>query len=537
MTRTGDDYLASLRDGREIWIDGERVSDVTAHPAFRNTARTFASLFDMARDPRFRDVLTFRSPVTGDRVQRGYQIPRCYEDLVARRQAIKTWSEATFGFLGRAPDYKASAWAGFAAMPEFFAQAGRQYADNVARHYAYLRDNDVFSAHTIVNPQIDRLAAASEQEEPFLYVGAVRERDDGIVVRGAKMIGTGVAFSDELLVSSIQPFGPDDEAYALSFSIPVATRGLRCISRASYERRSTSVFDYPMASRLDENDALIVFDDVVVPWERVFIYRDIDLSFRQWWDTPSFTYMMAHGATRAWTKLEFLVGIALKIAKANQTYRLAPVRAVLGNMIAAVNVLRGLVIGAEANYERFPGADGVLTPNRAMTTSYLSLGPTLYAQLIADIKTLAGGGLIQLPSSYKDLVTPGVAGDVARYIRSPGVSATERVKLLKLAWDVVGSEFAGRHEQYERFYLGPPYAVQQEVLRTGNPGVCEALVDAALAGYSLEDAIAQADDPLPPVAMPQPNGAIRVGAVEGDGTVASARIDGAPIRRVNPFGR
>jgi 4-hydroxyphenylacetate 3-monooxygenase len=534
MTRTGSEYLESLRDGREVWIDGERVPDVTTHPAFRNTARTFAQLYDMTHDPRYAAVLTYPSPATGEPVQRGYQIPMSYEDLLARRKAIKIWSEATFGFVGRTPDYKASAWAGFAALPEFFAEAGQEYADNVVGHYAYMRDNDLFQGHTIVNPQIDRSRTASEQEEPFLYVGAVRERDDGIVVRGAKMIGTGVMFSDETMVSSIQPLGRNDEAYALSFSVPIGTPGVKCIARTSYERAATSVFDYPLSSRFDENDAIMVFDDVLVPWERLFIYRNVDLAFRQWWDTPSFVYMMSHGATRAWTKLEFLVGLALKIVKVNRTYKLPPVRAALGNMIAAVNVLKGLVIGAEANHERFPGAAGVVTPNRAMTSSYLALGPTLYAQVVADLKTLAGGGLIQLPSSYKDLLTPGVAESVTRYIRSPGTPAEQRVKLFKLAWDAVGSEFAGRHDQYERFYLGPPYAVQQEVLRAGNPDVCEALADAALASYSLDDVVAEADEPVQ-LATEGRNGVVRIGAAEGDGLVTRGQIDGQRIPRRNPL--
>jgi len=536
MTRTGAEYLASLRDGREVWIDGERVADVTTHPAFRNAARTFAGLYDMTHDPRYRDVLTYPSPATGEPVQRGYQIPTCHEDLVARRKAIKTWSEATFGFVGRTPDYKASAWAGFAALPAFFAEGGRQHADNVVRHYEYLRDNDLFQGHTIVNPQIDRNATASEQEEPFLYVGAVDERDDGIVVRGAKMIGTGVMFSDETMVSSIQPLGPNDEAYALSFSVPLSTPGVKCIARTSYERTAKSVFDYPLSSRFDENDAMMVFDDVFVPWERLFIHRNVDLAFRQWWDTPSFVYMMNHGVTRAWTKLEFLVGIALKIVKVNRCHNLPPVRAALGRMIAAVNVLKGLVIGAEANYERFPGAGDVVIPNRAMTSSYLSVGPALYEQTVAELKTLAGGGLIQLPSSYKDLLTAGVAESVTRYVRSPGTRAEKRVKLFKLAWDAVGSEFAGRHDQYERFYLGPPYAVQQEVLRAGNPEVCEALADAALASYSLEDAASRADGPVD-FHTPTWNGVVRTGAAEGDGTVASSRIDAQRIARTNPLTR
>jgi 4-hydroxyphenylacetate 3-monooxygenase len=402
------------------------------------------------------------------------------------------------------------------------------------RHYERLRDNDLFQGHTIVNPQVDRQAPPSRQTEDFLYVGVVDERDNGMVVRGAKMIGTGVVFCDETMVASIEPMGPDDAAYALSFSVPVCTPGVKCISRTSYERAATSVFDYPLSSRLDENDALIVFDDVFIPWERVFIYQDVDRSFRQWWETPSFTYMMNHGATRAWTKLEFLVGLGIKVTKANNTHRLAPVRAALGRMIAAVNVLKGLVMGAEANHERFPGAGDVVIPNRAMTSSYLAVGPTLYTQVLTELKTLAGGGLIQQPSSYKDFQASGVAKYVNRYLRSASAPAEERVKLFKLAWDAVGSEFGARHEQYERFYLGPPYAVEQEAFRAGNPSVCEALADAALSSYALADEFADDRERDARFDGGQPNGVVRIGAVEGEGMIASATIEGQSIPRVNP---
>jgi len=496
MTRTGDAYLASLRDGREVWIDGRRVDDVSGHPAFRNTAKTIAGLYDMTHDERWVDTLTYRSPITDERVSRGYQIPSDYGDLVARRSAIKLWAQASFGFMGRSPDYMASNWAGLAAVPSLFARGGSDRADALMRYYAYLRDNDLYQAHTFVNPQIDRTATAAQQEEPNLYVGVVAERDDGIVVRGAKMVGTAAVFGDELLVGTIERLGEGDEDYAISFSIPIASPGVRLISRASYEQAARSPWDNPFSSRFDENDSLIVYDDVFVPWERVFVYRDVELSYRQWWETPSFVQQIHHGATRLWTKLELLVGLALKLARANNTSAIPGVRMQLGKLLATVNVAKAIVMGMETSCEVVPGSDGSVMPNRAIAFAQRVWAPRAYADVLEEIRLLAGASLIQMPSSFRDLIDAEIGPTIRRYVRSPGHPAEARVKLHKLVWDVVGSEFASRHEQYERFYHGAPYAYLPAALSEGAPEICEAAADAALEGCSLDDAMQVLDDAL-----------------------------------------
>jgi 4-hydroxyphenylacetate 3-monooxygenase len=483
LTRTGAEYLESLRDGREVWYDGERVADVTAHPAFRGSARSIAHLYDMTHDECTRETLTHVSPETGTRVGRGYQIPLTQAELVDRRRAFKVWSEASFGFLGRSPDYMASAIAGMAAAPDAFTREARLRA-NVLAHHRRMSEGDLFQAHTVVNPQIDRTKGAAQQEEDDLYVRVVDERDGGIVVRGAKMIGTGAVFGDEIMVGTLEPMGPDDAAHAVSFSVPVATPGVRILSRTSYEARAVSVFDNPLASRFDENDSLIVYDNVLVPWERVFVYRDVKASYDQWWTTPAFINFVHHGATRFWTKLEFLAGLGILIAKANNVYGMPPVQAQIGRLLAWVNTAKAMVLAAEAACE--PVGEGVgVQPNRELSFAHRAVAPDLYPKVLAEVKLLAGGSLIQMPSSYRDLLQPELAAQLARYVRSPRHPMEQRVKLFKLAWDAVGSEFAGRHDHYERFYHGAPHAYLPAAVREGRPDVCEALAEAALAGYEL----------------------------------------------------
>ncbi|MFF8287696.1 4-hydroxyphenylacetate 3-hydroxylase family protein [Streptomyces sp. NPDC016309] len=479
MTRSGQEYLASLRDGREIWLDGERVEDVTSHPAFRNTATSIARLYDLAHDSEHTPVLTQGG------VHRAYAIPRSYQDLVARREAYKVWAEASFGFLGRTPDYMAGGAAGFAALPSLFATEAYDGSAAALAHHRRLAEGDLYPVFTITNPQIDRTRPASGQEEDDLVVRVVAEKDGGIVVRGAKMIGTATVFGNEVIVGTIEPLAPEDVAHAVCFSVPVDTPGLKFLSRTSYEARARSVFDNPLSSRFDENDALLVCDDVFVPWERVLTYRNVDVSFRMWWHTPAYLNLVHQAATRFWTKLEFLAGLAILIAKANNTYELPPVTQAVGRLLGRVAQAKAFVLAAEASYEEVDGGRGGVAPGKDISFAQRIMAGELYPQAVQEVKLLAGGGLIQLPASGEDLLHPELGPLLRRYVRSPGTPAEDRVKLLKLAWDALGSEFAGRHEQYERFYHGAPHVYLTQQAREGGAPGCEALARTCLDGYGL----------------------------------------------------
>src|SRR5262249_33635869 len=273
MVRTGREYIASLKDDRTVFLHGERVRDVTEHPALQGAVRSIARLYDLAADPANRAVMTCPSPATGDPVNVAFLIPRTREGLAARRRALRLWADAAFGLMGRSPDHVAGFMTGFAMCPDLFARDGARFGDHVVDFHAYLRDRDLYSAYVIIPPHIDRSKPAHQQEDPHLYGGGVEERGDGIVISGAQTLGTGAAISNEIFVSSIVPLGPGDESYALSLCVPTASPGLRMIVRRPYAETAPSVYDYPLSSRFDETDALVVFDRVFVPWERVFVYR------------------------------------------------------------------------------------------------------------------------------------------------------------------------------------------------------------------------------------------------------------------------
>jgi 4-hydroxyphenylacetate 3-monooxygenase len=482
--RTGKDYLSSLADGRTVFVNGEKVEDVTTHPAFEGVANSVAELFDVAADPA--SGMTYTAPETGNLANAAFMIPRTREDLARRRSAISTWAKVSRGFLGRSPDHVAGFYAGFASAPEVFDRGDRSFGDNVTRCYRRLLDESRYASYVIIPPQVDRSTTAAGWDGELIQVGVLDERDDGIVVRGSQMLGTGSAVSDEIFVSCIKPLGPDDERYALSFVVPTGTPGVRLYCRRPYALGQPSTFDYPLSTRFDESDALVVFDDVFVPWEDVFVYRDPAGLRDQFFATAAHVLGNTQAQIRLVEKLRFIIGIARKVAQVNQIDKLPPVQEKLGDLASIASIVEGMVLAAESAAS--PDANGVMRPNSRFLYAPMGLQAELYPRVIALVRELVGGGVIQLPSSFRELVADETRGDIERYIQSPGYPSEERVKLFKLAWDVVGSEFGGRHQQYEMFYAGAPFVAKGYAFR--NYGYDEAVagVDEFLAGYSLESA-------------------------------------------------
>jgi 4-hydroxyphenylacetate 3-monooxygenase len=476
--RTGSEYLRSLNDGRAVFVDGERVKDVTRHPAFREAARSIARLYDIAADPALRQRMTFASPKTGEPVLRAYQIPHSHADLAARRVFSETWAEATFGLMGRTPDHVAGFFCGYAATPGVFATAGKHFADNVVAFYEEMRDQHLYASYAIVPPQIDRSKPAHKQSDPTLYAGVVKERDDGIIIAGAQQLATAGAISDFVHLSCIHPLQPGDENYANCLAVPVNAPGLKLYPRRPYAAAASNGFDYPLSSRFDESDSYVVFDNVFVPWERVFIYRNIELSRDQWWKTPSHLYGNHQAQVRYVTKLRFMIGIAQRMNEMTGNAANPAVQIMMGELAALVTVYETMLLAHEsmASIDR----DGVLWPSKSALYAAMALQSELNGRMLEIIRELAGSAFITLPSSHADFENAGTAADIERYMRSASTDAKSRVALMRLAWDFIGSEFGSRHQQYEKFYGGASFLVKQNVYRNFDFKRATALADAAL---------------------------------------------------------
>src|SRR6266699_3460372 len=345
--RTGAEYLRSLNDARQVFVDGERVKDVTAHRAFREAARSMARLYDLAAAPEMGERMTFTSPTSGAPVLRAYQIPRSHADLRARRLFSETWAEATFGLMGRTPDHVAGFFCGYAAVPSVFAAGGQKFADNVVAFYKHLRDNHLYASYAIVPPQIDRSKPAHKQSDPTLHAGVVKERDDGIVIAGAQQVATGGVFSDFIHLSCIHPLQPGDENYANCVAVPVNAPGVKLYPRRPFALRATNAFDYPLSSRFDESDSYVVFDNVFVPWEHVFIYRNLEACRDQWWKTPAHLYGNHQAQVRYATKLRFMIGLAKRMNEMTGHDSNPAVQIVMGELASLVSIVESMLLAQE----------------------------------------------------------------------------------------------------------------------------------------------------------------------------------------------
>jgi 4-hydroxyphenylacetate 3-monooxygenase len=491
--KDGAAHIKSLQDGREVFLDGKRVEDVTTHPAYRNAVASAAALYDFQAAPENQERMTFESPTSpGTRVNQAWLKPTTLDEMIKRREAMTLWAEQHYGFMGRSPDHVASAITGQNIGIHVFEKHGAKYGKAMADYHQYARDNDLFLTYVIINPQANRSKSWSEQEGENLTLRIVDEDAEGVTVRGAKMLGTSSIMANEVFVANLQPLRPDEETFAISFATPMATKGMKVISRKSFEASAVSEFDNPISYRFDENDALVYFDDVKVPWERIFVYRDTDMCRAQFHDTPGHVYQNHQSQARLVVKLKFMLAVGRRIAETIGTDKIPSVAETLGWMASEVSIVEGMVRGMEiAGYEM----NGYRAPRPSMLYAAQVYTQDLYPRFVHDLRELAGGALIMLPSSFEDFANSELA-QVMEYTQISsrgGETAHDRIKFLKLAWDIIGSEFASRHTQYEMFYAGARFVTCGHNHRTFDWTEGEAMLDHALGSYDLDGSRAAAE--------------------------------------------
>lgn len=482
--KTGAQHIASLRDGRSVYLDGALVADVTTHPAFRGAVQSAGMLYDHQAKPENIERMTFDCG-GGRRVSRAWQMPRSRDELVARRQALSDWSAQSCGFIGRSPDHVASALIGQVMGIEVFEKHGPARAQALRDYVAEATRQDWFLTYVIINPQADRSKAWGEQAEADLSARIVDEDASGITIRGGKMLGTSSIMANEVLVANLQPLKPGEEDLAFSCALPMNTKGIKVLSRKSYEAHAVSEWDNPLSSRFDENDAVLWFQDVKVPWERVFVHRDTDMCRAQFHDTWGHTMQNYQAQIRLTEKLRFLTGIARRVAETIGTVNMPPVRDALGKLAAQAAGVEAILHGMEASGSQ---QGEWFVPHKHMMYAAQVLTQELYPQIVSTIRDLAGGGMIMLPSSAADYGNPEMARIIRTTQQSPMSTPDERVKFMKLAWDAVGSEFASRHLQYEMFYAGAQFVTRGHSWRTYDWDRALRMVDGLLDSYTMPEA-------------------------------------------------
>ena len=453
--KTGHQYIANLRENpAEVWMRGERVKDVTTHPALAGGAKSVAALYDRQHDPAVRDEMVFPSPSSGDPVGMSFMVPRTIEDLLLRRKMMTHWAWVGCGMMARTPDFMNVSIAGWAGAAEYFGQNRPEFADNVRRYFEHIRENDVTLTHTLVNLQPRRASGVLDRLDDQVALTVVKETDAGIVVRGSRVLATLGPLSDEIAVypTRTHMIGPESWRQAFSFAIPNSTPGLKFICRESFDY-GRSNFDHPLGSRFEEMDCIVFFDDVLVPWERVFLLGDVDMCNNYGIATQSTTHSGYQVVNRCAVKTEFILGLAQLMADTLGSGELQHVQERIAEIIIHLETLKACMRASEA--DAAPNDYGVMCPAQGPISVGRALYPmTIYPRLAEIVQLLGSGNLMALPSEGD--FDAAIGPEVERYLTTDTADARERVRLFRLAWDVACSAFGGRQVLYERFFGGDP---------------------------------------------------------------------------------
>lgn len=448
--KTGREYITGLNDGRVVLVGAERVSNVAEHPAFRNAARTVAAIYDMKAAPENQQALTFEE--NGERFSAYYLKAGSPSDLEKRTACHKRIADITFGMFGRSPDYFASFVTGMSILPEIFGP----YRQNLLSYYDFARRNDAFIAHAVVPPQSSRDPAFYERPTTQMQAcRVVKECDDGLVVSGIKMLATAAALADELWIGNLVPLSPEKSAEAVTFAVPCNASGVSLWSRKPFELSARSKFDSPLSSRFDETDCVVILDNVKVPWERVFVHNSPKLAREIYINTPGHVYGNHQSGVRFLSKLRLITGLASRISIATGCSEVPAVREKLGKLAGMEAALEGMILGAIHAAEQWSAE--YISYNRRIVYAAMNWCSDEYSGLVECLRELSGAGVLQMPADDSIFESSELMECFQNAWASPQMSAVERVRLFRLAWEMIGSEFAGRQMQYEKFYAGPSF--------------------------------------------------------------------------------
>jgi len=470
--RTGAEFLEGLNaGGREVWLGGERITHPLEHPDLRAAALSMARVFDLQHEHA--DEMLAPSPDDGRLVNVTHLIPASREDLERRRRAIELTAALSAGTMGRTPDYLNVTFACFAGRADVWARRGNeQGAANIVAYQKTMRDLDLSTTHALINPQVDRSQPEAEQALGEVSLHKIGETPDAIVVRGARMLATLAPFADDLLCYPGSDIRPQDGRYALSFAVPIATPGLKFICRDSFSKRRDA-FDYPLSSRFDEMDCVVVFDDVEVPKERVFLDGDTAGYSEVITDTGWRGHIMHQAFTRAYVKLSFAFGLGHLIANATGVVRFDHVQEKLGQIWNLTELTRSAIVAAEAGSHEDAG--GVWYPDDRPFLALRGEMPKWIPRANELLQLIGGGGFMATPSRA-DVEGP-LRPLIETYYQSAGADAVRRIRLFRLAWDYLGSELGGRGELYERFYLSDSYRMTALAYAIADKSFPESLVE------------------------------------------------------------
>jgi aromatic ring hydroxylase len=466
--RRGEEYLESLRDGRCLWLMGQRVEDVTTHPALAGCARSVAAVYDLQHDVAHQELLTIPSPSTGQPVSRAYLLPRSVEDLALQRRMYECLVRRAGGVAARLPQHLATVVLGLYDVRDLLGREDPAFAEHVARYFEYCRENDRSVATIFSDPLHHRNHPVSRREP----LRVIARRPDGLLVRGAKGVGTQAPYANELLcMTAPRPdLTPEESVY---FATPVNAEGVHVICREPLA--SSNPADHPVSPSWDEMDAIVVFDDVFIPWERVFYLRRspaLDLAFEARLFQGAIGLGPWYVLVRMAVKAEVLLGICAAIAESLGSDTQSSVQMALADAMVYLETLRAFIQAAEANPVRSPS--GLALPNPTAALAARTFAIEHYPSVLQHIRELCGPGLLMAPGQA-DLHHPDIGPHLHRYFVARDQGAPERFRLLKLAWEYACDSFGSRQLLFEMYNVGSLATNKQRLASTYDTSQCVAL--------------------------------------------------------------
>ncbi|WP_051529918.1 4-hydroxyphenylacetate 3-monooxygenase, oxygenase component [Anoxybacteroides tepidamans] len=447
---TGREYMDRIdRQQANVWVEGERVKGkISEHPAFSGVMRSQAKLYDMQHCKDKQHILTFRTS-SGELAGASFLRPTTREDLEHRRLAFQEWAKISAGMMGRSPDYMNTAVMALSSAADFFGQQQPEYAEHLHSLYERAMKHDWSFTHTFINPQVNRSLCYFEDDKEIIAAKVVRETTDGIIVHGARLLATQGGITDELLVLPAGGNYIGDE-YVYAFSIPSNTPGLKFVCRQSFA--GDSAFNDPLSSRFEEVDAIVVFDNVLVPWERVFLYKNAWIAKDLYAESHLSAMLLHQVLARRVVKTEYFLGVVHLLIEAIQIGEYQHVKEKASEIAAALEALKALLYASEK--EAKLDARGTMVPDLAPLSAAAFLYPRIYPRFTEIVQLLGASGLVCLPTESD--FSSAIRSDLDRYLQAATLPAEERVQLFRLAWDMTMSAFGTRQTLYERFFFGDP---------------------------------------------------------------------------------
>lgn len=439
MIRTGLEYLEGLRDGREVYLEGVRVDDVTSEPGLGTVAETVAGMFDLQHSDEYAPITTFETE-TGERRSCAWLRPRDRSELQRRQLYVQTQARLTGGLFGRLPEYVPLFFLGMLDQKEAFSQGNARFRENIERYFEYAAERDLALAHGFVDMQLD----PSVDLDDTLFPRVVKKTEDGIVVHGAKSIATFAPHADEILIGTFPRTGLKPH-HVMYFSIPVATPGLKVVARPPYG--TGNEFDHPVSRFGDENDAIVLMDEVFVPWERVFqVEADPAFANRVF---PLITEW-AHWSIlcRITVKAELLTGIYATLPDMLGRAERADVKEALGEMERYLITLRAFLDSAAARGRVTHG--GHFMPDPGIVTAGRCYSVEHYPRITHRLLELLGQAFMTTPTKGA-FESEAVGGWLTEMFSGPRGSAADRARVTRLAFDLVVDAYGGRQTLFEIF--------------------------------------------------------------------------------------